>query len=342
MSKETSEWLNNNILRGFTAKRGTAWWNREGMNLTGMDNHYPGAIPADDIVSRLFNWTALQRSVYVDGGAEFGMIHDPSRKAWMRSDNGAILGLHSDSYAGHDYREWLIDNLSKLVGTEAQFANAGLLKEGAIAWVQIELPENIDIPGGVTMRPFLMGTTSFNGSLATTFKTGATDVVCDNTHGMFMSEAGEKYKRKHSRYSAFDVMDAATAVGTLHMIAETMTRDVTRLLDVDVSDNAWSRFVEAHVPIMPGDAKRSVTMSENKRQALTGLWRTDSRVAPWSGTAWGVVQAVNTYNEHLAIVRNAVRMERKFTRAVKDEVASADRETVITLGKVIGRDLLNA
>lgn len=33
------------------------------------------------------------------------------------------------------------------------------------------------------------------------------------------------------------------------------------------------------------------------------LWYYNVRVAPWRGTAYGVLQAANTYNQHEATVR---------------------------------------
>ncbi len=43
-------------------------------------------------------------------------------------------------------------------------------------------------------------------------------------------------------------------------------------------------------------------MAENRREVLQRLYRHDERVAPWAGTAWGVVQAVNTMTHHEAVV----------------------------------------
>ena len=56
MSKETMEWLNSNILVGFTAERGNAWHYRADLQGT-EPNHYEGAIPTDDILRRLFAWS---------------------------------------------------------------------------------------------------------------------------------------------------------------------------------------------------------------------------------------------------------------------------------------------
>lgn len=336
MSRYSLEYLNNNTLIGFTDKRGFAWHRDLSLVSGGLDNHYAGAIPAEDILSRLFPWEEREAPVFVQIDGMMMPVED--RKAIVRSDNGAVLGIHSGGYTPHSYRTWLVENLNKIVGGGAEYANAGLLAHGAQAWVQIEMPENVTTAGG-TFRPFLLATTSFDGSIATTYKTGFTNTVCDNTFGMFMREAGSVYRRKHTKNSTFSLLSAADAFGTLETVAEQVTADIEKLLSVDVSDVHWSQFVEAHAPIATDASKRSITMAESKREALTGLWRTDMRVAPWAGTAWGVVQAVNTYNEHFAIVRNVDPFERKMTRAVKDMIAKDDADTLVTLGGILGTDL---
>ena len=52
----------------------------------------------------------------------------------------------------------------------------------------------------------------------------------------------------------------------------------------------------------------------------------DPRVAPWHGTAFGVLQAVNTYEHHERPVRGATRAERNMLRTVKGEFGDLDRQ----------------
>jgi hypothetical protein len=78
-------------------------------------------------------------------------------------------------------------------------------------------------------------------------------------------------------------------------------------------------------------------MAENRRETLTRLWNHDSRVSPWQGTAWGVMQAVNTYTHHEGVVRGAPRAERNMLRAVTGGVDQLDAGTVATLNKVLAR-----
>ncbi len=55
MSNESVEWLNRNVLIGFTEKRGTAWHYRRSSQ-GAEPNHYVGGIPATDVERRLFFW----------------------------------------------------------------------------------------------------------------------------------------------------------------------------------------------------------------------------------------------------------------------------------------------
>ena len=75
-------------------------------------------------------------------------------------------------------------------------------------------------------------------------------------------------------------------------------------------------------------------MAENKRDELWRLWRHDQRVAPWSGTAWGVVSAVNTWTHHMSTVRGATRFDRNMDRVVTGEIDALDANTLKILARV--------
>ena len=68
---------------------------------------------------------------------------------------------------------------------------------------------------------------------------------------------------------------------------------------------------------------------------LNRLYRHDERVAPWAGTAQGVVKAVNTYEHHEGTVRGATRPERNMLRAVTGDFGRLDRTTLHTLQRVL-------
>lgn len=323
MSKETLEWLNENTLIGFTDKRGKAWHYREGAG-----NHYTDAVPVEDVHTRLFSWTAEERPLYVPGGPDEDMVRVPDRKAVVRSDNAHVMGIFKSGYQPHQYGEWLVHNVGSILDADLRIGSAGLLKGGAVAWVSVEVPDTIVTPEGVAFRPNLLAATSFDGSVATTYKRVITNVVCDNTMSVALNEGGgQVHKIRHSKNSMGKLENAREALGIIHGAAEEFEAEVQRLTRKEVTPRTWDRILDAIAPLPEhnGEARtRALTMAENKRDQLTQLWNHDPRVAPWSGTAFGVWQAVNTYQHHVAIVRGAGRAERNMMAAVDGSYQEKD------------------
>jgi phage/plasmid-like protein (TIGR03299 family) len=332
VSKETHEWLSNNTLIGFTDKRGHAWHYRQGD-----ENHYTGAVPVEDVQKRLFDWTADEAPLFVPSGTG-EMVQVVGRKAIVHSGTNHVMGIFKDGYQPHQYNEWLVKSVGNILDDELSIGSAGILKGGAVAWVSVEVPENITTPEGVVFRPNLLATTSFDGSVATTYKPIVTNVVCDNTMTMALSEAGPTFKVKHSRNSLLKLNDAREALGIVHTINDEFAREVAMLCDQVVTDTEFERFVDMYTP-MPetkeGASTRGATMAENKREALWNLWNHDDRVKPWNGSAFGIWQAVNTYNHHVAIVRNAERAERNMLNAVEGKTETMDREVVAKIMELV-------
>ena len=204
MSKESISWLNTNTLIGCTDKRGTAWhWRAQEQGER--SNHYPGAIPVADVQDRLFAWTAQSRRLAVElpaavvdathwqGGLPRRWAVLPDRQAICRSDDHTVLGIFGPGYTRHQYNEWLLTTVADLLDDDLAISSAGLLRGGAIAWVEVSMPDTITTPEGVAFRPNLLATTSFDGSIATTYKRTVTDTVCDNTRELALAEVGQEF-----------------------------------------------------------------------------------------------------------------------------------------------------
>ena len=331
MSKETLEHLNNGTLIGYTEKRGNAWHYREDLQ-GGESNHYQGSIPVEDVHRRLFNWKAIEGQITATALTDDGVMTttDPERKAIMRSDTGAILGIFKSGYRPHQYDEWLIGNVGSILDADLQIGSAGLLRGGAQAWVQIEMEETLSV-AGVDFRPFLTAATSLDGSLATTYITGAQVVVCDNTLSAALGGSDRKLKIYHSVNSMQRLQDARAALGIVYDVADAFTEQVNRLTDETVSDSRWAQFVDAYSN--PTAAQKPTAQMVKKAETLQNLWTNDLRVQPWAGTAFGVVQAVNTYVHHLQTVRGETRSDRNAGRVIEGKVDELDRSTLQLLAR---------
>ena len=150
------------------------------------------------------------------------------RQAIARSDDdaGAVLGLFKDGYQMHQYDQWLLTTVADILDDSLSISSAGLLKQGAIAWVEVSVPETITTPEGFDFRPNLLATTSFDGSIATTFKRTVTATVCDNTRELALAEHGQDYKVKHSRYSTAKLGEARQALAMVHTLADDFAAEV--------------------------------------------------------------------------------------------------------------------
>lgn len=364
MSTHTIEWLNQNVLVDET-RHGKAW-HFDPLKQGDEPNHYQGPIPVADVERRLFPWEpmGLDIRMVVPDGTEIpkdvverlvdqGFVI-PDYKVWVRSDNFEVMGLHGENYVGHSYRRWLLENVSSIIDDELTIASAGVLNDGAQAWVEISIPESVLGPDGIAFRPLLLATTSLDGTIATTYKRTVILAVCDNTRAAALSGTGEEFKVKHTKNSELRLMDSREALGIVHTMADDYKAELEKLLAQKVTAKQWNKFLDAPGIITKeggipkedfarrdnGEVvvlnKKQITMAERRRDALIYTYNHDERVAPWKGTAFGVVQAINTHDHHESRVnQGTIRLERNMERAAKGYYDKLDRDAYRTLQTVL-------
>lgn len=322
MGTETTEWYNQNILIGMTSKRGKAWHYKESSQ-GAEPNHYELAIPVEDVERRLFFWNAIELPMeYTTPNGDKMVV--PNKKVIVRDDTFASLGVPSTKYQSHQYSEWLIKNVANFLDDDLVIGSAGLLKGGAVAWVQVEMPENMKV-ADVEFRPTLLATTSFNGSIATTYKRVVTIVVCDNTREMALDENGQTYRIRHTSKSLTRIAEARSALEIIHTMSDEFTKELETLLAIKVSDNQFDKFLTKFAPATGADGANKQTRADNVREQLKNLYISDERVSPWKGTGYGVLQAVNTYRQHERPIRgNTIAVERTMMETLKGKNAEAD------------------
>ena len=351
MSQETMDWLNKNVLVGFTESRkspgnpdGVAWHYDKKFQ-GDEDNHYTGAIPVEDVRRRLFSWEPELLPVFYEHNGE---RVDCDYIAAVNGDTGELMGIHGKDYVAHSYNQWLIDYVSSILDDNLQIGSAALLRDGAVAFVTVEVPENVTTPEGVQFRPYLCAVTSLNGSIATTFKRCITNWVCDNTMSAGLREEGQEFKVKHTKNSIARLTDARQALSIVHSIADDFTAEVKRLCEIEVSKPMFSKFLDEYSPIPEEDIarkesdgsymvlnKKAITQATNRRDELTHMYYHDPRVNDHQGTAWGVLQAVNTFANHRSQTRGTIREERNMLNMVTGKFDTVDSEALETLSKVI-------
>jgi phage/plasmid-like protein (TIGR03299 family) len=351
MSRETLQWLNNNILVGNTDQRGNAWWYRASEN-NGRTNHFPGFIPVE-AVHDLFDFKVCERRVAVElpasmeefthidaNGTPVRWVVQDDRKAMATDDTNDVLGMFRPGYQGHDYTQWLVRNVETILDADLGISSAGLLRNRGVAWVEVSLDESIFGVAGIQFRPNLLNTTSFDGTIATTHKKTIQFTVCDNTRDIALGEDGATFKIKHSANSLGRVGEARAALELVHRLADDFQAALETEVSTKVSDIQFKQVLNVLVPI-PADAGRGRTTALNKQDEISRLYRFDPRCEPWTGTAFGVAQAYNTWWHHVQGGlsakgdKNALRAERNSLRAIRGETGKFDAQVQKVLADVL-------
>jgi phage/plasmid-like protein (TIGR03299 family) len=258
------------------------------------------------------------------------------------SDTGEQVSVIGIDHAIHTYRDWLTGTVKECVGEDAQVSSAGLLRRRAQAWVQIERPETAVGPDGIRFSPYITLSTSLDGSLPSQINQNTKMTICDNT---LRITRGQGLAFKHTKGSAAKLGDYRSVMSAIVQGESDFRKELERQLSVKVDDNAFTRFLEAFVPISEDDIPAKKTRSERKRQEITGLYKGDDRVQGWRGTLFGAMQACNTWDTHMSQLRNATGYEMDDTnlRAMRNygeqmrilKGDSKDQQTVKLLESVL-------
>lgn len=385
MSLETREDLQRNFLIGnckFRKFAGgldfQAWHNdpklREKLGLE--NNHYDGPIPQKDVVRRLFGWKPISvpkanlvpcakkdANWFLPNkieNPETGkieeiltpvkvMVTSDYEQGIIRSDTNEHIATHGADYRIHDYEQWLLKLQAKILNTkELNIFGAGLPRRGAQAYVQVGVPETMkDDKIGVEFLPYIMASTSVDGSLPTTFSAQSIDVVCDNTRNMALRQAeqsGRIYKAKHTSRSLDNsrINDARVALRLIHQTAEGLVSEYRELAAITMNRTQVKKTWDLIIPIPdPNEVgSRAYTIATNRRDALIDVYNdrgvTRGMMAGQQGTALGIVQAVNTWTTHVRTVHGN-RFERNIDKTLRGKFDEVDQATVKAIATVMDR-----
>lgn len=300
----------------------------------------PGALSLND-ARRLIGWLPLESetntSTFITDNGVL-TVDDPDQKKLLHPVTHEILGRHLSGYKVHGYSETLLRDAAAIASTELGIAKVTVLGGGRRAAVQYEFNENVTTSKGVEFRPFLSAATSLDGSIATSFFTGSTIVICDNTLHLALRRAvkdGAIYKVKHTRHSEVNVADARAALDIVFRMSDEFTEEIDRLTNQYVSDQKWKDILDELVPEAKDSASaRTRGMAERKRAELNSLWNYDERAATWKNSAYGVVAAFNTWANQVQTVRNVDRGERNVAKMIDGTFQKLDTLVLRTLERV--------
>lgn len=240
-----------------------------------------------------------------------------AHRVLYRSDCGAPLGI-----VGADYRivqpRQVVEFFRDLTESHGwTMETAGCLKGGRVAWAMARCGEDFEASKGDVQRPFLLLSTSFDGSRATEARMTAVRVVCNNT----ISVAYHDRAAVKVRHSA--TWDAENAKLTLNIgDAWRQHCETTAILAAKAADQDAMREVIMRAYFDKSAEAMRETEEDRKRGArvlarivpiLAGAAGANTEAA--RGSLWGAVNAVTYDVDHTFPTRGANGDENRLNSA---------------------------
>lgn len=190
-----------------------------------------------------------------------------------------------------------------------KYDTAGILRDGAIAWVMAYLDEPVRIDGDASLiYPYVSCSWAHDGSAALVVRRHAVRIVCANTHAAADAEAkasGRVFSFRHTLNVMQRIEEAKEALlgirtGFADFVA--MSNELARLT---VSDQGIAMFIDALRPRATELVSDRVRENEDADRALIRSYLDGATINPEiRNTAYGLVQAGVEFLDHGRKYRN--------------------------------------
>ena len=276
--------------------------------------HGLGAVMGEDTSYEDFGKAAglttwkIQRSKVrysVDRNDAVGVNEWPEQHVLFRSDSKAPIGMVSDSYKvvqPHEIYGFFRDFVEK---HNFKMEAAGVLRGGGRFWALAQMPGVSDLGGDITV-PYVLLSTSADGSLATEARFTAVRVVCANTLAYARAQKAD-FRATHR--SLFDPAKAAKALAKANAQFAQYHDTAEKMAAFTVTSAQAAVILAGLLNPKAADLKTgAVNGAEMDKVRESKAWQTivglfsgagnGSMNDASRGTAFGMLQAMTEYYDH--------------------------------------------
>lgn len=230
------------------------------------------------------------------------------------ADNTTYLGTVGEGYTPihHSKGFEMLDHIVRSAN-EAHYETAGVLGKGEIVWGLINLNMTIHVGDDMSI-PRLLFATSYDGSMAHTYRNCVERVVCNNTLNVALSEKGRsQFRVKHTKFAKDRLTEAHKALDAISADVRTVEAKLNFLAQRKVTKESYQSIMDRLFPptkAEDGEVKES-TRRENILGDILGLYEScDKNAFPEQrGTAYNLLNAITEYTDHERSTRNGGRAE---------------------------------
>lgn len=197
------------------------------------------------------NWNVIQRPIMT---SNYDLI--PGYKANIRDTDNRVLGVVTDRYKVVQNSEAFAFTDS-LLGEGVKYETAGSLQNGKKIWILAKLPDKYIIEGE-QIEPYLVFSSSHDGSGAIKVAMTPVRVVCQNTLNIALSSAKRIWSTVHVGNLAQKMEEAHNTLLLAEKYMGKLGTEFSRLSKIKLSDSKVMGYIEMLLPMddQPTDIHR--------------------------------------------------------------------------------------
>ena len=265
----------------------------------------------DALVMSGLNWNVLQKPIMTTAGNPI-----PGYKANIRDTDNRVLGVVTDRYRVVQNSEAFAFT-DALLGEGVRYETAGSLQDGKRIWILAKLPDKYIIEGD-QIDPYLVFSSSHDGSGSIKVAMTPIRVVCQNTLNLAMSTAKRSWSTIHIGDLAAKMDEAHNTLLLAEKYMGRLGMEFSRLSKIKLSDQKVLEYIDLLLPMdeQPTDIHRkNITRI---REDMKARYFDAPDLKHVGKNAYRFVNAVSDFATHAKPLRNTANyQENMFAKTVE-------------------------
>ena len=265
----------------------------------------------DALVMSGLNWNVLQKPIMTTSGTPV-----PGYKANIRDTDNRVLGVVTDRYRVVQNSEAFAFT-DALLGEGVRYETAGSLQDGKKIWILAKLPDKYIIEGD-QIDPYLVFSSSHDGSGSIKVAMTPIRVVCQNTLNLAMSTAKRSWSTIHIGDLAAKMDEAHNTLLLAEKYMGRLGMEFSRLSKIKLSDQKVLEYIDLLLPMdeQPTDIHRKNITRIREDMKARYFDAPDLRYV--GKNAYRFVNAVSDFATHAKPLRNTANyQENMFAKTVE-------------------------
>jgi phage/plasmid-like protein (TIGR03299 family) len=276
--------------------------------------------------SRMTTWDTLgkpiknaksSQDVLRQAGLDFKVVQQPvftggriieGKKANVREDNNAVLGIVSNKYqvCQNDEVYGFIDNLFQ---EGVKFESGGTLNGGKRCWLLAKLPSRYTI-NSEQVDPYVCFCTSHDGSLSLSVFMTPIRIVCSNAINLALTNASRSWSSKHIGDIQHKLPEAHQTLDLASGYMNSLMQEIANLRKIKLTDTQVINLIQNQLAPYPNDpsAIQKKNVDQTREDMLTRYFEfPDLKVLPKNG--YRFISAMSDHATHATPLRQTANYD---------------------------------